>query len=203
MIGPAMFALMQTSIKHGIRYGIALATGIFMSDLTIVVGSYFGASQIINNPRSHLVLGIIGGSVLVLFGLITLIKRVPKTEQVEVLNEIKVKKPSPFRYFFKGYILNLANPSLWAFWITTVIAINSSYGGDHNKVALFFAGTLFMILATDILKSILANKIKGASNPVVRTWVNRIVGALFIIIGTFVIINSVYEFYHGNGITVP
>jgi threonine/homoserine/homoserine lactone efflux protein len=141
--------------------------------------------------------------VLVLFGLITLLKKVPKTEQIEVLNEIKVKRPGPLRYFFKGFVLNMANPSLWAFWITTVIAINSSYGGDHQKVALFFAGTLFMILATDILKSILANKIKGASNPVVRTWVNRVVGALFIIIGAFVVVNSVYEFYQGNSIPMP
>jgi threonine/homoserine/homoserine lactone efflux protein len=203
VIGPAMFALMQTSIKHGVKIGIFVAVGIFFSDLTIVVGSYFGASQVISNPRNHLVLGIIGGSVLFLFGLLTLIRRVPKTEQVEAVSEIKVKRRGPFPYFVKGYLLNIANPSLWVFWITSVVAINASYGGVHEKVALFFGGTLMMVLGTDILKAVLANKIKGASNPVVKTWVNRIVGVLFMIIGTFVIINSIWVYYNGSNIGLP
>lgn len=202
VIGPAMFALMQTSIKHGIKTGIVLALGIFCSDLTLVFGAYFGASQLISDPRYNLILGIVGGSVLFLFGLITLVRKVPKTEQVEALNEIKVRHPGLLPYFVKGYLLNIANPSLWVFWITTVLAINASYGGNKQKVALFFAGTLFMVLGTDILKAILANKIRITSNPVVKIWVNRIVGILFMIIGAFVIVNSVWSYYHGSNFSL-
>lgn len=200
VIGPGLFALMQTSIKHGIKTGIFLALGIFFSDLTLVVGSYFGASQIITNSRSHLILGIVGGSILFLFGLVTLIRKVPQTEQVEAVNEIRVKHPGLLPYFFKGYLLNIANPSLWFFWITSVLAINASYGGNHQKVALFFTGTLMMVLGTDILKAVLANKIRATSNPVVKLWVNRVVGILFMIIGIFIIINSVWYFYNGSNI---
>jgi threonine/homoserine/homoserine lactone efflux protein len=203
VIGPAMFALMQTSIKHGVKIGVFLAVGIFFSDLTLVVGSYFGASAVISNPKNHLVLGIIGGSVLILYGILTLIRKVPKTEQVEAVSEIKVKRRGPVPYFFKGYLLNIANPSLWVFWITSVLAINASYGGNKQKVALFFAGTLAIVLGTDILKAVLANKIKTASNPLVKTWVNRIVGVLFMIIGSFVIGNSVWIFYNGSTIGLP
>jgi threonine/homoserine/homoserine lactone efflux protein len=49
-LGPALFALIQTSIKHGVKTGIFLALGIFLSDLTLVVGCFFGASQIITDP---------------------------------------------------------------------------------------------------------------------------------------------------------
>ncbi len=203
VIGPALFALMQTSIKYGVKTGIFLALGIFSSDLTMVVASYFGAWKIITNPDNHLVFGAIGGSVLIIFGILTLIRKVPRTEQVEVLSEIKVKHPGPIPYFFKGYFLNMANPSLWVFWITSVVAISSSYGGDHRKVALFFGGTLFIVLGTDILKCFLANRIKAASNPVVKIWVNRIVGILFMIIGLFVIASSIYEYYYGSGIPIP
>jgi threonine/homoserine/homoserine lactone efflux protein len=203
VIGPALFALMQTSIKYGIKTGIFLALGIFMSDLTIVVASYFGASQIITNPKNHIVFGCIGGGVLFLLGILTLIRHVPKTEQVEALSEIHVKRPGPIPYFFKGYLLNIANPSLWVFWVTSVIAISSSYGGDRRKVAIFFAGTLLMVFGTDILKCFLANKIRAASNPGIKVWVNRVVGILFMIIGLFVIASSIYEFYFGSGITFP
>jgi len=203
IIGPALFALMQTSIKHGVKTGIALSLGIFCSDLTLVVGSYFGASQLITNPKNHLLLGCIGGTILALFGLFSLVRKVPQTEQVKAVSEIKVKHPGLIPYFVKGYLLNIANPSLWIFWLTSVVAINASYGGDSQKVVLFFAGTLLMIVGTDILKVVLANKIKGANNPVVKIWMNRIVGFLFIIIGLFVIANSVWAFYSGSNISLP
>ncbi len=192
-LGPALVALLQTSIKHGIKTGIFLALGIFFSDLTVVVGAYFGATQIVTNPTTHLIFGILGGTLMIIFGIVTVSKKVQLQEQVEVLSEIKVKKPGIFRYFFKGYFLNIANPFLWAFWITSVLAITSTYRGDRLSTALFFSGTLGTVLTTDILKSILANKIKVASNPYVKLWVNRIVGIIFIIFGLFVLITIVFD----------
>lgn len=194
-LGPALFALLQTSIKHGVKIGIFLALGIFMSDLALVVGSYFGASRIVTNPKYHLILGVIGGVVMTAFGIYTFFKKVPRTEQVEVISEIRVKQKGPLPYFFKGFFLNLANPFLWVFWISSVLAVNGSYGGDQRSVALFFSGTLFMVLTTDILKVVLANKIKVAGNPQVKLWINRAVGLLFTIIGTFIIAGSLLEYF--------
>jgi len=193
-LGPAMFALLQTSIKHGIKTGIFLALGIFFSDLALVVGCYFGASRIVTDIRYHLILGIIGGTFMTIFGIYTFFKKVPPTEQVEPINEIKVKKPGLLRYFFKGFLVNIANPFLWVFWITSVLSVNAIYGGDRKSLSIFFIGTLSMVLATDILKCILANKIKVLGNPAVKLWMGRIVGLLFIVFGAFVIIGSLIEY---------
>ena len=202
-LGPALFALMQTSIKYGIRMGIFLALGIFSSDLTLVVGSYFGASQIVTDKTYHLILGIFGGVFMLVFGIYTIFKKIPRTEQVEVVSVIRVKNQNVFRYFAKGFLLNLANPFLWVFWITSVLAINGTYGGDKKAVALFFAGTLGMVLTTDILKVLLANKIKATGNPMVKVWVNRIVGILFVIFGLFIITGSLLEYFKGISLQVP
>ena len=202
-LGPALFALLQTSIKHGVKVGIFLAAGIFMSDLTLVVGFYFGAVNIITDPAYHLGLGIFGGIVMCVFGIFTFFRKVPQTEQVEAISEIKVKKQGPFPYFFKGFILNLANPFLWVFWITSMIAISATYGGDQRSVAIFFTGTLSVILLTDIAKVLLANKIRIAGNPQVKLWMNRIVGLLFMILGTFVISGSLLEYFGGVTLQVP
>ena len=131
------------------------------------------------------------------FGIFTLLRKVPQTEQVEPINVISVKKKGYMPYFFKGYILNLANPFLWVFWITSMLAMNAAYGGNQRSVALFFIGSLSVILMTDIAKVMLANKIKIAGNPQVRIWMNRIVGLLFIILGSFVIAGSLIEYYRG------
>lgn len=196
-LGPALFALLQTSIKHGVKTGIFLAFGIFFSDLLIVVGAFFGVSEIVTDPSYRLVFGVIGGLVMTGFGVYNLFKKLPKTEQIEPITEIKVKHPGTLPYFFKGFILNIANPSLWFFWITCVVSISSTYSGPDKResVASFFVGALSMILMTDILKCILANQIKILERPSVKIWVNRIVGILFMIIGLFVIGGTVYQFY--------
>ncbi len=202
-LGPALFALLQTSVKHGVKTGIFLALGIFFSDLALVIGFYFGASQIVNDKFYHLILGIIGGAIMSIFGVYTFLKKIPMTEQVEAINEIKVKKPGLIPYFFKGFVLNIANPFLWMFWITSMLAINATYGGDQRAVGLFFSGTLFMVLTTDILKCVLANRIKILGNPQVKVWLNRIVGLLFMIIGAFIIAGSLLEYYRGISIHMP
>ena len=189
-LGPALVALLQTSIKQGIKTGIILALGIFTSDFLVVLASYFGASQIVTNPTTHLIFGLIGGLVMIIFGIVSIIRKVNLKEQVGVITEIKLKRPGVFRYYLKGFILNIANPGVWAFWITAVIAISSSYRGQKLSIALFFAGTLGTILTTDILKCILANRIKVANNPRVKLWINRIVGSIFVLFGIIVIINS-------------
>lgn len=204
-LGPAIFALLQTSIKHGVKIGISLAFGIFFSDLFIVVGAFFGVSEIVTDPNYRLVFGIVGGVVMTTFGLFTFFKKVPKTEQVHVIAEIKVKRPGPITYFIKGFILNIANPSLWFFWITCVVSISSTYSGPDKRklVASFFVGALAMVLTTDILKCILANQIKVLERPVVKQWINRIVGILFIIIGASIIVGTVYEYYvHINSLRI-
>ena len=202
-IGPALFALLQTSIKHGIKTGIFLAAGIFTSDVALVVGFYFGAAQIVTDTRYHLVLGIVGGLVMTVFGVYTFFRKVPQNEQVEPVNEIKVRKKGRMPYFFKGFILNLANPFLWVFWITSMLAINAAYGGNQKSVGLFFAGSLSVILMTDILKVVLATRIKIAGNPQVKLWMNRIVGLLFMILGAFIISGSLLEYFRGISLQVP
>lgn len=197
-LGPALFALLQTSIKHGVKTGVFLALGIFASDLLIVVLAFFGVSGVITNPDYSLFFGIFGGIVMELFGVFTFFRKVPETDKVEVLAEIKVKRPGSLPYFFKGFVLNIANPSLWFFWVTCVVAISSTYSGPRKPqlVALFFAGALATVLATDILKAILANQFKILEKPAMKLWVNRIVGILFMIIGIVIITGTFYSYYN-------
>jgi len=193
-LGPALVALLQTSIKHGIKRGISLAFGIFTSDLVLVVAAFFGVSEIITAPKYHLIFGILGGVLMISYGVFTFFRKVPYNEQVEAIGEIHVKRQGILPYYFKGFILNIANPTLWFFWIFWVVSINSTYGGDRKSVAMFFAGALGMILSTDILKCILSNKIKVLGNPRVKFWINRIVGILFFIFGAFIITGTLLEY---------
>ncbi|HTB33150.1 MAG TPA: LysE family transporter, partial [Bacteroidia bacterium] len=49
-IGPALFALIQTSIKNGFRSAAALALGVAISDAFFIALAYLGAEQFLSNP---------------------------------------------------------------------------------------------------------------------------------------------------------
>ncbi|HRS54261.1 MAG TPA: LysE family transporter [Bacteroidales bacterium] len=198
LMGPAFFTLIQTSIYRGLKAGLILAMGVFFSDMTIVILSYLGISQIIDNGKNHIWLGIIGGVILIIFGIYTFYRKL-HNENININSEInnlppKVKKPGNFTYFIKGYVLNIANPFLFIFWMTVVLFVKSQYGNDKSDNLLFFGTMLSVIITTDFIKCFLANKLKKRLKPIIMLWVNKSVGILLILFGIILIIRVFYNF---------
>lgn len=65
MPGAPLFTLLQTSIHRGLKSGFFLATGIFLSDVTVVYFTFLGALQFINQKNNYMIAGIIGGFILI------------------------------------------------------------------------------------------------------------------------------------------
>lgn len=192
LLGPALFALLQTSIHRGVKSGFFLAFGIFMSDITAVIFTYMGAVQLLSNERNYIMAGISGGIILIFFGAYTFIRKVHIDENN---NLIEIKKiPGVLTYMLKGFFLNIMNPFVWFFWISVMVGIGSNYGADKPAVTYFFMGTLFTIFGTDILKVVIANKIKHYLNPKVLILINRIVGILLAIFGVFLMLRVIFNF---------
>mgnify|MGYP001335337188 CR=1 FL=1 len=191
MLGPAMFSLIQTSIHRGLYRGILLAGGIFLSDLALVVACYLGAVQVIGNDRNYLMFGIIGGVVLVIFGVVTFLRKVQVTDDN---NLIDVKMPGPLTYILKGFFLNFANPFVWIFWVSVMVTVSSGYGADSWSIQTFFAGSLLTILSTDILKVIVAARLKRYLKPRILILINHIVGILLVLFGIYLVIRTFINF---------
>ena len=117
--GPALFALLQTTIHRGLGSGIVLAIGVFLSDLALVGLCFLGAIQVINKPENNLAFAIISGTILIVFGIVTYTRKAPhaKTE-----NGIKQKKPGPITYLLKGFFLNIAK--VWKTKFSEVLLVS-------------------------------------------------------------------------------
>ncbi len=191
LLGPAFFALIQTSIHRGFKYGAFLAMGIFMSDLVALLLIYFGASQFLgSDPRENKYFSIIGGIILVIFGTYTFTRRAVEQSAPSNDNSNTVDLPSAFYvYIIKGFFLNALNPGMWFLWITIVVSISANYGVNNNAIMFFLLGTLLTIFSTDIAKCYVSNQIKRFINARVMTWMNRIVGIVLIGFGTYLVIN--------------
>lgn len=177
LFGPAVVALVHTSISRGFRSGALLAIGIFFSDLALVFLCFMGALQILSNDYNRLIFGIISGAILIGYGIFTFSKHVTVFDNG---NGDVDKKPGWLTYILKGFFLNIANPFVWFWWISVTVGVTSNYGDDTRSAAFFFTGTLATVLATDLLKVYIAKKLKGFLNEKNIRRINHIVGLLLI-----------------------
>lgn len=190
MIGPAFFALIQTSINRGFRAGVQLAVGISLSDTIMVFLMNLGVIHFIDAPSTQLYFGIIGGAILIGVGLYTFLKK----EISNTAHEVKINSriSRALTYILKGFFLNFMNPFVWIFWITVSVGMKSSLQTKEN-IFLFFGTTLLTLISTDIFKCFIANKIKRILSPRVLFFINKIVGFILLGFGLVLIVRVVLE----------
>lgn len=194
LLGPAFFTLLQTSLEKGFKPAIRFASGIFLSDAFLVLISFLGASRLFTDPSASKIIGVVGGLILILIGVYTFRKKVVLQPEVIHPSEISVHTPR-WRYFFKGFFMNMANPATWIFWFVSVGTITAQYTTDSGdvvqyRVLLFFFITLSTVFAMDTLKSFVAGKIKRHINEKTVKVVNKIVGVLLVIFGLYLFVGS-------------
>ena len=185
LTGPAFFALLQTSIRNGYKSGIAFAVGVFFSDTIIISLSYLGALQLFNDPKNNFIIGIVGGTILIMFGIFNIFQKHPldmekSGGEVEKLLSNKTTFPM---VALKGFAINLINPFVVIFWLGVVGTVSTHYKSSQLDIIALFSTALLTVLGTDILKAMGANKITGFLNPNILHWVNRIAGMILIVSG--------------------
>jgi threonine/homoserine/homoserine lactone efflux protein len=193
-LGPAFFALVQTSIHRGLLPASILALGIFICDLIMVLLCLIGAVQIITEPSNQLWFGLASGLILIIFGLVTFSRKPIQSEGENEEFHTAVQQPRLFTYFAKGFVMNIINPFVWIFWIGVVVGISARYGGQEKELSWFFSGTLITVLLTDLLKSYGAYNLKRLLTPSKIHMLNRIAGVGLVCFGIFVIMRTMIDY---------
>ena len=177
--GPSFFALLETSSKRGFKSGLALAFGVFLSDLFCVALAYLGVAQLFNAPENEKLIGLSGGTILVAFGLYSLIHK--KKLSDEKAPEIQAVN-APL-YIIKGFFLNVLNPSVILLWILFVGKVSSNVDYTRFHIAMFFVTTLGTVFFTDILKAYYSNKISQRLSHTILRKFNLLLGVILFITG--------------------
>lgn len=191
MIGPVFFLLLETSIRKGIRAAIAFDIGVFLSDFIYIIIAlifYSEVSKITSGEYGHII-SIVGGIILMIFGLVTLLKK-PKEDKKEADKQLNNQKKDMILLGLKGFLLNFANPGVIFYWIT-VIALGAD--GKKNANEAIDESTYWYILiimvtffSIDMLKIFGAKKLRPFITENVLVGLNRLIG--LIIIGTGVLL---------------
>lgn len=201
MLGPAFFSLVQTSLRHGFYAAMRLAFGIFLSDSALVCIAFYGAAKLFELSAAKYIIGVVGGAILVGYGLYTYRSRADVETVMEKSQEIRLKKdlkgPSWWVDFLRGFLTNMANPATWLFWFfwVGIIMGQNTVDGEIQKlnVILFFSSALLTVLTTDLIKSLIAYRLKPYMTNKTMRAVNRIVGVILILFGFYLVLNVVLE----------
>ncbi|MCF8257745.1 MAG: LysE family transporter [Flavobacteriales bacterium] len=174
-LGPVFFTLLKSSLQHGFRAGFSVATGIMLSDVTVLLMCYFGAASFFENPDNQLWLALVGSVVLAGIGLRYLLKKRAGKEQI---GSIQAQDYPAF--LIKGFLVNFVNPFVFVVWIGLVGMAQTKYGSGR-ELWLFTAGIIVGIYATDLTKVIFAHRITRFVRPEILTKAYRIIGMVLLV----------------------
>ncbi|MCF6342719.1 MAG: LysE family translocator [Bacteroidales bacterium] len=186
--GPAFFSLIQTGIHRGFWAGALLAFGIFLNDAAIIVLSLLGLAQVFTGNENYHFLGIAGGIVLIVFGWFTFMKKTGSEAGTEQENN---SPTDPLSQIVKGFLLNVANPFVWLFWIGISVGILARFRGNSGDMVLFFSATLGVVFFTDLAKTFAASQLKKFVTGKLLVLINKIAGAALIGFGIYLITRAV------------
>ena len=165
LVGPILFSLIQRSIEQGIKAGLWVASGIWISDVLFIGGIMLGVthiSKMIESPLFEPILGILGGLVLIGIGMGMFISK--PAENMDDCNGLEILS-SEWKLWLEGFLINTVNPFSVIFWTSLITARSIETSLFSFNSYLFFGSILGTIIFTDTLKVILAKKISTHLQP--------------------------------------
>jgi len=161
LIGPIFFALVQAGIEYGFRAGVAVGLGIWLSDLLFIGLMFYSFNyiqEVVAIEGFDRWLGLIGGVILILFGVGTFLKPPPK---IDFSGQLNVDRKNPYGALFaKGFLVNSLNPFTVGFWLAMMSGLGSKVHWGNSEYYIFFGSIMGTIIFTDSLKAFLAKLIR-------------------------------------------
>tara|TARA_B110000090_G_C13155694_1_gene359481 strand:+ start:73 stop:678 length:606 start_codon:yes stop_codon:yes gene_type:complete len=172
-IGPVFFTLLQSALRFGKLSGTMVAFGIIVSDIVCILIYFFGLNSIELPAYFNNIVAAIGALVLIALGLKYLLQKPPNSEVVfaSTLNLVSS--------FTNGFLVNFVNPFVFVVWAGIVLFAKESYS-TPTEVQVHLIGVLAGIITTDLLKVLLADKIKPFLKPKILEKTTRFFGIVMI-----------------------
>lgn len=193
LIGPVFFILLETAALKGFRAALALDLGVIFADVCFILIAYFSTNQLLEKIKDDPALFILGGVLLATYGVISFIqerknynKQKLRDTSVEIIN-----KSNYFMLFFKGFLLNFINIGVLGFWLSIIIIVGPQLDMNQNRIIYFFAIVLATYLFIDVLKILLAKRLKSKLTPKRTFEFKNVISLLMIVFGFFLIAKGI------------
>ena len=188
IMGPVFWVLLETSITKGFKAAVAFDLGVMFADECFIGVCYLGSFQLLEDDQNKQGLFVLGGTILLLYGLFSWINRNKKSKEQP---EIQESKENYFGLAVKGFAINILNVGVFIFWGGVTIVSSPSSGKSFTSFVLFFSIVLLSYFITDLLKISVANRFKSFLTGKGIIIVNSIVSLILIVSGIVLILKGV------------
>ena len=188
IMGPVFCFFLETSITKGFKAAVAFDLGVMFADVCFIGVCYLGSFQLLEDDQNKQGLFVLGGTILLLYGLFSWINRNKKSKDQP---EIQESKENYFGLAAKGFAINILNVGVFIFWGGVTIVSSPASGKSFTNFVLFFSIVLLSYFITDLLKISVANRFKSLLTGKGIVIVNSIVSLILIVSGVVLILKGV------------
>jgi threonine/homoserine/homoserine lactone efflux protein len=190
-VGPVIFTIIKQSLNNGIKGGFSFVAGVWLSDIILVVASNMFTVLVSDVLAYKKVIGYAGSCFLMGMGAYYLfLKKVSLRTDAEG-KELRFRKRDAARIFLSGFLINTLNPVLLLTWFLYALAFTVKY--DINQRIVIFATCLAINIGSDILKVLLAEKLRTKLTVHNISIINKIAGTILIVFGGFLLYQTIFH----------
>lgn len=186
IMGPVFWVLIETSITKGFRAAVAFDIGVVLADVLFIVATYYGSVKLFLSESNKDGLFVLGGTIILLFGVYSWLTRSKEEEKIEVTES----KHNYFGLAAKGFAINIFNVGVFIFWGGVTIVAGPSTGNDPLNFVTFFAIVLLSYFITDLGKIVVAKQLKVFINEKTIVFVKSLLALILVISGIVLIIGG-------------
>ena len=188
-VGPVIFAIFKQSISNGYKAGFSFVGGVWFSDVVWVILSNAFSTLVIQLLSFKREIGFAGSLFLMAMGIFYLFFK--KVHLKEDENKIVITTRAHARIALSGFLINTLNPGVIFFWLTTATAIAATHTVQQRIV--IFSTCILINTGTDILKVLMAGKIRTKINERVIGLINKISGLILLGFGVALLVGVFYS----------
>lgn len=172
--GSVFFALIQTSIDHGYKAGIKIASGVLIGDFLLIALAIWGTSFLPNIPDFELYSRLIGFVLLVGLGLAQFRKSGGFSHKAA-----EVRLVAYIYFIAKGFVLNVINPVNFFAWVILSASLKT-YQFTLFEEMTALGVCLFMIFVCESGMALFAHKIKQRLSDNTVSYIKKGSGIVFL-----------------------
>ena len=180
-VGPIIFTIIKQSLNNGHKGGFSFVAGVWVSDIILVVASNTLTVFVSALSEHSTVIAYAGSAFLMCLGFYFVFFKKVSLARDQEGNEARFRKRDMARVFASGFLINTLNPSVILFWLGNATFLAADHTMQERLV--IFSICLLINMAADVLKVMMAGRLRSKLNLHTLSVINKISGSILIVFG--------------------
>jgi threonine/homoserine/homoserine lactone efflux protein len=184
-VGPVIFTILKQSLNNGQKGGFSFVAGVWFSDILLVLISNMFSNLVMSALEFKSTIAYVGAAFVISMGIYYLFFKKVYIGEDKNMILVQFGKKAFTKAFMSGFLINTLNPSVMLFWLINATAFAAS--NTTSERIIIFSVCLAVNILADILKVVLAAKVRHSLTAHNINIINKISGTILIGFGIAII----------------